>query len=180
MVITEQTDGWTYAAQPLSTPDDAFGEFASAVAAWRAKSCAGTLPRKRDIRPEDLLGWLGWVIVYEVVPEPFNLRFRLFGSSLADGLGLDHTGKLFSVAYAHVPGHAVALRHFHYLWQQRKIGIASGPMNWEGRGFRSGVFVDLPVAGDDGAVGYFLTFSRLICAPPAEAAVVARNVLVQA
>jgi hypothetical protein len=161
MIITAQVDGWTYLAQPLSTPAADFGRFASAVAMWRAKAPAGMLPRKRDFQPEDFRGWLGWVIIYEVVPEPFDLRFRLFGSNLAENLNTENTGKLFSQAYAHVPGHTVTLRHFRTLWRQRMIGMSSGPMNWEGLAFHSGLFLDLPVADDTGKLAYFFTFSRL-------------------
>ena len=161
MTITEQVDGWTYAAHPLSSPAATFGDFAPAVAMWRTKAAASALPRKRDFALPDFRGWFGWVIIYDVVPEPFNLRFRLFGSHLAERLRLEHTGKLFSDAYAHVPGHEVALRHFHRLWRHRMIGTSTGPMNWEGQDFHSGRFVDLPVAGDDGQVAHFVTFARL-------------------
>ena len=161
MIITEQVDGWIYAAHPLATPDATFGGFADAVATWRSKARDGALPRKRDFRPEDFRRWLGWVIIYEVVPQPFDLRFRLFGSNLAENLNTDNTGKLFSQAYAHVPGHTVTLRHFRTLWRQRMIGMSSGPMNWEGLAFHSGLFLDLPVADDTGELAYYFTFARL-------------------
>jgi hypothetical protein len=164
MIITAQVDGWTYAACPLGTPEHTFGEFRSAVAMWRAKA-AGGLPRKSEFRPEDFRGWLGWVIVYEVEPHPFDLRFRLYGSHLVEKMGFEPTGKRFSEAYAHVPGHTVALDHFRHLRRERMIGISSGPLNWEGLGFRSGVFLDLPVADDSGEVRYFFTFGRFIEAP---------------
>ncbi|MGF1624527.1 MAG: hypothetical protein ACFCVH_06555 [Alphaproteobacteria bacterium] len=161
MTIIEQVDGWTYAAHPASTPDVLFGDFAPAVAMWRAKARPGALPRKRDFSLPDFRGWFGWVIIYDVQADPFDLRFRLFGSQLAERLRLEHTGKRFSEAYAHVPGHEVTLRHFRALWRHRMIGTSSGPMNWEGQDFHSGRFIDLPVADNAGELAHFFTFARL-------------------
>lgn len=161
MHITEQVDGWTYAAFSLATPDAAFGRFESAVRLWRAKAAPGQLPRKRDFLPEDFKGWHGWVLIYDVLDAPFDLRFRLFGSNVAEALKIENTGKRFSEAYAHVPNHGVTLRHFEHLVETRSIGMSCGPMNWEGLDFQIGLFLDLPVADDRGELAYFFTFARL-------------------
>lgn len=161
MVIVEQAAGWTYVAHPLSAPASSLSPFEDAVSMWRSMAPDGELPRKRDFQALDFRKWFGWVIIYEVQRERFDLRFRLFGSELASKLRLDNTGKLFSEAYAHVPGHTVTLNYFEHLWRNRMVGMSCGPMKWENMAFSTGLFLDLPVANDNGELAYFFTFARL-------------------
>lgn len=148
-------------AHPLSSPASSLSPFEDAVAMWRSKARDGELPRKRDFQALDFRKWFGWVIIYEVMRERFDMRFRLFGSDLASKLRLDNTGKLFSAAYAHVPGYSITLNYFEYLTRNRMMGMSCGAMNWENMAFSTGLFVDLPVADDAGELAYFFTFARL-------------------
>ena len=161
MIITERTDDWIYASLSLSAPESEFGRFASAARIWRSKAEAGALPRKRDFLPEDFRGWHGRMIIYDVLREPFDLRFRLFGTNLVDGLNVENTGKRFSEAYGHVPDYEVTLRHFEYLVCNRTIGMSCGSMGWEGLDYCVGHFVDFPVTDDDGVIAFFFTFATL-------------------
>lgn len=161
MIITQRTEDWIYASLSLSAPETEFGRFASAARIWRSKAEFGGLPRKRDFLPEDFRGWHGRMIIYDVLREPFDLRFRLFGTDLVNTLNVENTGKRFSEAYGHIPGYEITLRHFEHLVRNRTIGMSCGSMGWEGLDYCVGHFVDFPVTDDDGTIAFFFTFAYL-------------------
>lgn len=86
---------------PPDTPAGRFGPLAGLVEIWRSKRRPGALPAWRDFDFYDFVGWHGLVYVDEVVTrDPLDLRCRLWGTRLAELLGADETGKLFSESVA--------------------------------------------------------------------------------
>jgi hypothetical protein len=100
----------------IDAGDDSYAEFAFATGdedsfippdlRRRAELCAlhrfwldkkrragGRLPRRSEIRPEDLKPWLGWVNLLEVVDGGRDFVFRLYGSNVAREFGRDLTGR---------------------------------------------------------------------------------------
>ena len=61
----------------------------------RAKS-----PAREDLSPELLRPHLGWVHLLDVLDDPRDFRFRLYGSHIAQMLNHDVTGLLLSQAFA--------------------------------------------------------------------------------
>jgi len=62
---------------------------------WHGK-CAGRMaPRPRDIEPGDLKRLLPFIAISDVLVDPFDLRFRLVGTSIVEAVGYDFTGKRF-------------------------------------------------------------------------------------
>jgi hypothetical protein len=64
----------------------------------------GRLPRRSEIRPEDLKPWLGWINLLELVDGGRDFIFRLYGSNVAREFGRDLTGRSVSELPAeHLP-----------------------------------------------------------------------------
>jgi hypothetical protein len=88
--------------KPLGLWEDrSFLEFCDAKVAglfryWDAKRGTRDMPERRDIDPLEMRPWLGRVVLYDVVEEPPDFRYRLFGSEIAERLGRDLTGRLVS------------------------------------------------------------------------------------
>jgi hypothetical protein len=60
---------------------------------WQGK-CAGRMaPKPRDIEPGDLKRLLPFISISDVLNDPFDLRFRLVGTSVVEAVGYDFTGK---------------------------------------------------------------------------------------
>ena len=62
---------------------------------WQKKSAGRMAPKPRDIEPGDLKRLLPFIAISEVLNDPFNLRFRLVGTSIVEAVGYDFTGKRF-------------------------------------------------------------------------------------
>ena len=62
---------------------------------WRSKSPAGRLPGRNDIDPTEMPELLPTLVMFDVVREKSNLRFRcrLMGTDFVTVLGSDRTGK---------------------------------------------------------------------------------------
>ena len=58
-------------------------------------TCRGEreLPARADLRPEDMKGILGTVSLVDVLSDPLDFRYALFGSVVAEEYGYDMTGK---------------------------------------------------------------------------------------
>ena len=68
--------------------------FAQLAALWEQRRGDRTMPARRDFRFEDFLPWLGHMHLIEI--EPNDFLFRIFGTTVADWLGADFTGRRLS------------------------------------------------------------------------------------
>jgi hypothetical protein len=60
---------------------------------WLARRGDRPLPRRADIDPLDLPWLLGDLLLIDVLREPLNFRFRVFGTAIVQMAGFDVTGK---------------------------------------------------------------------------------------
>lgn len=65
---------------------------------WRAKCVDGRLPRRADVRPEELAGLLPWVFLVDVAEAPLGFRFRLVGTEIGLLAGAEYTGVRINAA----------------------------------------------------------------------------------
>lgn len=77
---------------------------------WRMLAKAGPLPRHDAVDALDLAPALGYINILEPMPGSEDLRYRLFGSAVAEVSGFDLTGKALSLhpASAYVTEFALA------------------------------------------------------------------------
>ena len=60
---------------------------------WQRKSAGRIAPRPRDIDPGDIKRLLPFISISDVIPEPFDLRYRLVGTGVVETSGYDFTGR---------------------------------------------------------------------------------------
>jgi hypothetical protein len=68
---------------------------------WHEKRGAEPLPPRDLFRFEDVVPWLGYLHLLELVEDDFH--FRIFGSAVAAWLGHDYTGRRLSDVLSTVP-----------------------------------------------------------------------------
>jgi hypothetical protein len=60
---------------------------------WQRKRAGRLAPMRADIEPGDIKRLLPFVCLSEVTKDPFDVRFRLVGTSLVEATGYDFTGR---------------------------------------------------------------------------------------
>lgn len=59
---------------------------------WLGKCVRGRLPRRADLHPEEMRGFLPYVFLVDVTQAPLAFRFRLVGTKIAEWSGKEFTG----------------------------------------------------------------------------------------
>lgn len=147
MTIYLEADHWAYEVFPLDEASETFGVFSSFVDLWVGKGQKGKLPAWRDFDLEDLVPWIGWVSVVDLIAlDPFDMKYRLWGQAVAEAFGEDITGRNF-LSY---PGGIDDddIQFLEYLVKQRQLGRWSGPVYWNDREFVTVCHVSMPLADD--------------------------------
>lgn len=85
---------------------------------WKALPRDGEgLPDWQAVDPVQLLPWMGWISLYDVIDGGRDIRYRLVGSRISEQAGIDLTGRLVSQGvYAATP--RLLLEHFRRLCQR--------------------------------------------------------------
>lgn len=61
---------------------------------WEARRHGRELPARADFDPLDLRYILGYLNLVEVLRDPLRFRYRLFGTGMAQRIGVEMTGRL--------------------------------------------------------------------------------------
>ena len=95
-----------------------------AYAYWDAKRKNKLMPSRADIDPVEIPQLLPYVILIDVVREPFDFRYRLIGTRARDIMRRDFTGLFFS----EIPGKGKEST----LWCGCDAVVSSkAPMSWQ-------------------------------------------------
>ena len=155
MAVWKRVDDWTYEVFDHNTNPERFGVFESLVALWNVKRRGRQMPSWADFEFLDFKGWHGVIAVKEVVAEPFDLHYRLWGTKLTEIFGSDNTGKLYSETGAGDMDNDIA--YFAELCRTGSIGMRHGKLDWLPNGDRSVAFIDLALSVDGFRVSRLLT-----------------------
>lgn len=63
---------------------------------WDAKRAGRAMPARRDLDPVELKAWLGSIILYDILADPVDFRYRLVGTNIVIAMGRDLTGSRVS------------------------------------------------------------------------------------
>lgn len=155
-LITTTDDEWKYYRYGLNEPVSDFPHFGSLWELWQSKRTNNKLPAWRDFDLLDFKGWYGFLIVYDVLHDPFDLKYRLFGTEMVTLYKTEYTGKTIRENNFTIEDE-VDIDHFEGLFSERKIGASAGPLYWDNRHWRHLSFLDLPLSTDGDTITHFLT-----------------------
>lgn len=134
-------------------------DFCDALALYERKRGDRLMPSWSDFSVVEFDGWHSRVALSQREGDDF--RFRIFGTTFVELFARDLTGELLIASM--VPEQIEGTRHhFMSLVNGPKLGLATGWVPAEGRGFMRFEVLDLPLVGSDGAVSHFLH----VCLPP--------------
>jgi hypothetical protein len=149
-------DEWKYHRYNLNEPVADFPHFESLWELWQTRRSDDKLPAWRDFDIYDFHDWYGFLIVYDVLDDPFDLKYRLFGSEIVNLYQTEYTGKTIRENGFEIEDEA-DIAHFEGLFNECKIGASTGPIYWDNRHWRHLTFLDLPLADDGDTITHFLT-----------------------
>lgn len=99
---------------------------------------------------EDFVGWHRNVALSDLGPDG-DLRFRIFGSGMAEMMGGDFTGRTLSESFPDVRQDGV-LAHFAAIRENGLIGLLAGNVGRIGREHRRFSVVELPLQNHEGEI----------------------------
>lgn len=158
-LFTTTDDNWKYYRYDLDEPVSDFPHFESLWQCWQTRRTDGKLPAWRDFDFDDFRGWYGFLIVYDVLHNPFDLKYRMFGTEMVEMYKAEYTGKTIRENNFEIEDNQ-DLDHFEGLYNQRKVGASTGPIYWDDRHWRCLSFLDLPLSDDGNTITHFLTAMR--------------------
>jgi len=142
--------GWTYQVYPRNLASSELGPFQSLIDLWRAKSGENEFPTWRDFELEDFSLWWGRLSLANILNDPFDIEFPLWGTTLTDWWGVDYTNKKMETAYEHRKENWEKFEgpYIRALIENKGIGIVRGDLRVVGRNFLTVQGVDLPLLRD--------------------------------
>ena len=132
--------------------DRALFRFESILALW----ANGVMPRKRDLKFQDFVGWHARMVVSDL-PECGDLHFRIVGDRVMDMFGhrFGYGDRFSSLPHVTFGDYA---DYFRAIRAGGVYGRYSGVVPFEGRDHQSFETRDLPAADEEGRPAFLFSF----------------------
>lgn len=162
---TSKEAPWQWRGYPSDTDAASFAQLSTFVDLWRRKSPAlGVFPTWRDFDLMDFKDWWGQVSLAEMMDDPFDVKWVLWGTKITDWWGVDYTSKRMSeTALIQDVWLNYERGYFQNLMNDRLIGYVNGTLAPQNRDHIYIRGVDLPLEVD-GKITHYLTAYQM-CTP---------------
>ena len=154
--LTEGDDGWTFDVFEPDEEHESLEPFLGLIDLWRGKCTDRRFPAWRDFDILEFAGWWGWLYVRDILAvDKMQLRYRLWGTRVAELYGIDVTGQVVEEGVSSVAGDRLMVVQpdymlFKHIVRNGGIGLMSGQIYWQDREYIRASTLCLPLA-DDGA-----------------------------
>jgi len=146
MALWKQKEDWTYEYFDLDEDVSTFIGAESFVELWNTKRGNRRVPRWSDYDWDDLFPWWGSLVVSDVFWEPYDYRYRLYGTNVVNKIGIDVTGKraseLIDINYVD----DTEMEFYEMVGRNLHITKTSGLIRMPGREHIKETFVELPLS----------------------------------
>lgn len=132
---------------------------------WRSKIRSNRLPTRRDIDPVEIPKLLPHVLLTEIRSEPFQARYRLAGTALADIYGFDYTGSVLSAEREGEEGYAYYVEIYRRLCREKQPLFGRDNAHVNNRNHIVYEWVELPLIDGQGAVAMTFAVGELFRPP---------------
>ncbi|PHS11796.1 MAG: hypothetical protein COA86_19010, partial [Kangiella sp.] len=130
------------------TPATEFPGFEGVINLWNAKRNNGKLPAWSNFDFFDFRGWHGKINKNTISYDPFEYHIDLFGTDFVELVGEEWTGMSGSeITEAHEDSD-LDMKFYEMTCTNAYISRVSGPLPWEGRGFKNTLVIELPLSDD--------------------------------
>ena len=96
MAVWKEYDDWKYECFERDIDPEMLPGFEDLARLWQNRRGDRPAPVWNDFDFHDFAGWHGRILVTEVFYDPFDFRYKLFGSELVERFGIDKTGQYFT------------------------------------------------------------------------------------
>lgn len=127
------------------------------VRLWRDKRGDRSVPAWSDFDFYDFKGWHGRITLADVSYDPYDLRYRLVGTQVAERLGGDYTGKLYSEMVAEGMDPFDDFEFYEMTSRKMLVSRLSGDLRWAGQKYVTVTFVDFPLSDNGETTTHILS-----------------------
>ncbi len=146
MAVWKQSRGWKYETFERDVDPDLLPGFEDLVRLWQARRGDRPAPAWSDFEFRDFAGWHGRIAMLEVFHDPFDMRYLLFGETVAERYRADFTGRLLSDLVESGQEPAEDMPFYEMATARMLIARVSGELNWLQRPHVSSIFVEFPLS----------------------------------
>ncbi|MEQ8665313.1 MAG: hypothetical protein RIC16_06280 [Rhodospirillales bacterium] len=148
-MLFKQIDGWTYeyfpSGESFSCPDHAAGF----VELWAQKRGGRIGPALKDYDWDELKPWWGRMVITDILRDPFDYRYRLFGTHLTDVFETDPTGRKASELMDDTRYEiSHDMQFYRFLCDNPAVVHSHGVLYWQDRDHIECDFVEVPLSHD--------------------------------
>ncbi len=160
MTVWKKVDSWLYETFERDIDPEALSEFEDLVRLWQDKRGDRPVPAWADFDFHDFKGWHGRISLADVMYDPFDIRYRLVGLQMAERLGKDYTGKLYTEMVAEGMDPFDDFEFYEMTSRKMLISRLSGDLRWAGQKHVTVTFINFPLS-DDGKKGTHILTAML-------------------
>ncbi len=128
---------------------------------WSDKRRDRSMPARADLAVPELKPWLGFLNLVDVSHDPLDFRYRVFGTHIAQAIGVDLTGESIS----QYPGGVTDLRRGYVEVVERKSPLYQVHETDRFKGAYRHHRILLPLSDDDETVNMVLVLSYPLARP---------------
>jgi hypothetical protein len=117
---------------------------------WKAKCADRAMPSRREILPNELRDYLGWIVLLDVLPGLDDFRYRLVGTLVSRYFYFDSTGKTIREAFAAWPKATIdsVIAVHRNCARDKTVLHLVGKNNWMGQVYEDFESLYLPLSDD--------------------------------
>ena len=157
MTVWRKTRGWLYETFDRDVDPAELAGFEYLVGLWREKRGGRPAPAWADFNFHDFTGWHGRITLAEVTYDPFDFRYRLVGTNVAERLGKDYTGKSYTEMVRDGMDPLDDFEFYEMTCNEMLISRLSGDLRWVGSKHVSVTFADFPLSDNGERATHILT-----------------------
>ncbi len=146
MAVWKESKDWKYEIFERDVDPEMLPGFEDLVRLWQARRGDRPVPAWSDFEFHDFAGWHGRIAVLEVIHDPFDMRYRLFGEKVAERYKADFTGRLYSELVESGQEPVEDMAFYEMATAKMLIARVSGELNWLHRPHASSTFVEFPLS----------------------------------
>ena len=156
MPIWKKQDNWLYEFFERDIAPEKLPGFEDLVRLWQSRCDGRPAPALTDFDFYDFKGWHGRIVISDLSYDPFDYRFRLFGVKVADKLGADYTGRLYSQVVSEGLNPIDDFAFYEMTGRKMLISRVSGDLGWTGREYATATFVEFPLSDNGQMATHFM------------------------
>ncbi len=146
MTVYHVDNDLTYEYFELDTDPSVFTGAEQFVELWNIKRGSNQLPKWSDYDWDDYTPWSGFIAISDITWDPYDFKYRLYGTNLVTKFGRDLTGRKGSDLYGHEYTENLSYEFYKMVAQGPYISRVHGSSPIIGREFIRREYVEVPLS----------------------------------